>query len=593
MPDLFQAGARGDVAAVKAILARGADPNCRNFLSMTPLMLAAGAGQQGVVDTLLASGAQLDAESPYGTALTFAAMSNQGAVARALLAKGANPNPSRGDHLTIVTLASVNGDTELAKLVLARLPLVNAKDADGATALMAAARFGHVETAKLLLSRCATVDAADSHRWTALLFASANGQAEMAKLLLSRGANPNSRDSQGRTPLLLAASYSGDAATLKALIDKGADVRARDSKGRTALDILAWRGNQPLVAMLKGRGAPTGGRDLRPPTAAEAIGRGLSLIEHSTAAFQKATVCSSCHHQGLGLMATGLAKERGFRIDSAVETATIDRACRDFEAATPLLQKAVEVPELAKMVPSAEIGDLTPGVGFALAGVAAHGKATDPALAAIAVILGRQQFPDGHWQFGFPRVPIQSSFFTMTALAVRAVRAYAPDAQSSEVAERLSRAKSWLLSAPARTSEDRASRLLGLKWTGASPAEREKAVAEVLADQRADGGWAQLPELRSDAYATGLTLCALAQGGDLPATHEAYRRGVAFLLRTQDEDGSWFVNKRAMPANNYMDAGFPHGESQFISFGATAWATMALMLATDPPTQHAAGDRTE
>ena len=69
----------------------------------------------------------------------------------------------------------------------------------------------------------------------------------------------------------------------------------------------------------------------------------------------------------------------------------------------------------------------------------------------------------------------------------------------------------------------------------------------------------------------------------MPVTHEAYRRGVNFLLRTQDEDGSWYVSKRAMPANNYLDAGFPHGESQYISYGATAWATMALMLATEPP----------
>ena len=31
-----------------------------------------------------------------------------------------------------------------------------------------------------------------------------------------------------------------------------------------------------------------------------------------------------------------------------------------------------------------------------------------------------------------------------------------------------------------------------------------------------------------------------------------------------------------------FDAGFPYGESQFSSFNATCWATMALVLAVEP-----------
>ena len=199
------------------------------------------------------------------------------------------------------------------------------------------------------------------------------------------------------------------------------------------------------------------------------------------------------------------------------------------------------------------------------------------------------QAPDGHWQFGFARVPIQSSYVTMTALAVRVLQAYAPKAQAAEVAQRLQKAREWLLAVPAETTEDKASRLLGLKWAGASAAERRKAAAELLADQRADGGWTELPSLQSDAYATGQALFALAQAGELPVSDAAYHRGAQFLLRTQEEDGSWLVSKRAIPANNYFDAGFPHGESQFISHGATCWATMALLLTVDP---HAAGQQT-
>ena len=82
----------------------------------------------------------------------------------------------------------------------------------------------------------------------------------------------------------------------------------------------------------------------------------------------------------------------------------------------------------------------------------------------------------------------------------------------------------------------------------------------------------------TDAYATGLALVALAQAGDLPITDATYQRGLSFLLKSQQSDGSWFVKTRAIPTNPYFESGFPHGKSQFISYAATCWATMALTL---------------
>jgi hypothetical protein len=128
-----------------------------------------------------------------------------------------------------------------------------------------------------------------------------------------------------------------------------------------------------------------------------------------------------------------------------------------------------------------------------------------------------------------------------------------------------------------------------LKLAGATPEERAKALDELRATQRKDGGWAQLEGMHSDAYATGTALFALNQGGDIPVTDPVYQRGVKFLLRTQEDDGTWYVSKRAMPANNYFDTGFPYGQSQYISHQAASWATMALILAADaPPAQQQA-----
>ena len=102
-------------------------------------------------------------------------------------------------------------------------------------------------------------------------------------------------------------------------------------------------------------------------------------------------------------------------------------------------------------------------------------------------------------------------------------------------------------------------------------------------EQRADGGWAQLPTLASDAYATGEALVGLLDSGGIAPRDPAIRRGVRFLLQTQLADGSWFVQSRVIPLQPYFDAGFPHARNQFVSIAATNWATTALLAASRRP----------
>ncbi len=110
----------------------------------------------------------------------------------------------------------------------------------------------------------------------------------------------------------------------------------------------------------------------------------------------------------------------------------------------------------------------------------------------------------------------------------------------------------------------------------------DAARGELVRAQRSDGGWAQIPGLDSDAYATGLALYALHVGGRLPPSEPAYRRGVAFLLKDQIADGSWYVRTRALPFQPFFESGFPHGLDQWISAAASSWASMALLLAREP-----------
>jgi hypothetical protein len=69
---------------------------------------------------------------------------------------------------------------------------------------------------------------------------------------------------------------------------------------------------------------------------------------------------------------------------------------------------------------------------------------------------------------------------------------------------------------------------------------------------------------------------ALRQAG-VEAGAPAYRRGVAYLLRTQTPEGAWIVQTRSRPVQTFFDNGDPGGKHQFISFAATGWAVQALL----------------
>ena len=149
------------------------------------------------------------------------------------------------------------------------------------------------------------------------------------------------------------------------------------------------------------------------------------------------------------------------------------------------------------------------------------------------------------------------------------------------------RAADWLMKAQPETTQDRAFQLLGLGWAGVKADNQiiRAGVSGLRRKQRADGSWAQLPSLESDAYATGQALVALRQAGGIAVADPSFKRGIEFLLKTQLEDGSWYVKTRAIPIQPYFESGFPHGRDQWISAAATNWASTALALTGAPKTR--------
>jgi hypothetical protein len=205
---------------------------------------------------------------------------------------------------------------------------------------------------------------------------------------------------------------------------------------------------------------------------------------------------------------------------------------------------------------------------------------------ALVQYLTLKQFRDGHWKPTLFRPPINDSDFTITAITVKDLQSYAIPGRAHELNARILKARDWLAANTPRTTEDRTFQILGLSWSG----DRQKTIIRLTQSlvrlQHEDGGWSQLLTRPSDAYATGEVLVALLQSSLAPRYRRNIRRGIELLLRTQQDDGSWFVESRSMPLQPYFESGFPHLRSQFISCAATSWATLAMLTYEDQRNLH-------
>jgi ankyrin repeat protein len=301
-----------------------------------------------------------------------------------------------------------------------------------------------------------------------------------------------------------------------------------------------------------------------------ASAKALKLVQHSQVVWYKKQVCTSCHHQLLPEIPINLARERGVPVDETI--------ARDTTASAFAYLRDLDL-----QVQGYDYIDVLFD-GWALYAADVAGVGPSLASAASAQFIASRQLPDGSWPTMDNRPPQSYSRFTTTAVCAQALTRYLPEQFKEEKEARVRRAREWLLKSQPRTTEDATFRLLGLLWTGADEKARQKAARQLVAEQRGDGGWAQLPALASDAYATGEVLFALHKAVGLPANDASYQRGVSFLLKTQESDGSWRIKSRLHPpapvSPPFVNVEFPPFQhDQFISIMGTTWAATALMQA--------------
>jgi uncharacterized protein len=275
-------GRHSDV--VKLLIEHGADVRTPSKGGFTPLMFAARSGDLPSARLLLEAGASVDVGTrDAGTPLVVASASGHEALAIWLLDRGANPNAADGNGITALHNAVQRGLTslvgtryddtyrvqppnmpQLARALLARGANPNARIAANDPRGPDGTPFGMKDA-------------------TPFFLAAVSGDGPLMRLLATSGADPRLAAENNVTPLIAAArsactgscEFKASGANLeldpaveqaaldavKVAVEFGADVKAADRDGYTPLHMAAFIGAVSIVTFLVDRGAAVDARN--------------------------------------------------------------------------------------------------------------------------------------------------------------------------------------------------------------------------------------------------------------------------------------------------------------------------------------------
>jgi ankyrin repeat protein len=251
---------KGDVAAARTALAAGEKLE-EEWQQKTPLMCAAEAGHEDVLEVLLAAGARVDHASGHDgewTALRYAARAGQAAMVERLLSAGADASIGADSwEGSLAHLAARRADTSVVEL-LARhnLPLDLDSQKVGGTPLCVAAYGNNENVVAALLAHGARIDARGELGRTALHLAAQAGHAKVVRLLLDHGAQRELADRLGRNPVHLACEEGHDnvidaLSWDAALRDWSPSLFRADAHGWTPLAVASALGRARCVQALR------------------------------------------------------------------------------------------------------------------------------------------------------------------------------------------------------------------------------------------------------------------------------------------------------------------------------------------------------
>eukprot|EP00803_Ostreobium_quekettii_P008389 evm.model.scf_1625.2 EVM.evm.TU.scf_1625.2 scf_1625:30458-31291(-) len=254
------------------LIEKGADVNAVGGINqLPPLWDAIVTNSVPVAEALLDAGADIDYRDPFdgATTLIFAIRLRSPAVARLLIARGANTDLTDIDGKSALYFASKSGPEDIVVALLEAGADPEIADRKGVTPLIAAATKGKANIVEALLGNGADPTRAAKNGATALHQTSLRlgvDAKRMASLLLEAGADGEGHAKGGLTPLMFAAGYGNVGVARVLLYEGGVDVDAKSGKGKTAADLVCEceeRGQKLFAKCPKGACARGGAAELR------------------------------------------------------------------------------------------------------------------------------------------------------------------------------------------------------------------------------------------------------------------------------------------------------------------------------------------
>lgn len=224
LPDAIE---HRDTAAIRKLLATGADVNAAQADGTTALHWASFHDDAETVSVLLRAGAKANAVNRYGVPPLAAACTNGNAlIVKRLLEAGADANAELKGGETMLMLAARAGHVDVVRALLARGAKVDARERLGQTAVMWAAAEGHTAVVRGLLEAKADLHAAAESGHEAFFYAVRGGHQETVRALLAAGADAKALMRSAKAPRvspLSLALLNGHFDLAIALVDAGAD----------------------------------------------------------------------------------------------------------------------------------------------------------------------------------------------------------------------------------------------------------------------------------------------------------------------------------------------------------------------------------
>lgn len=324
---------------------------------------------------------------------------------------------------------------------------------------------------------------------------------------------------------------------------------------------------RPLVAILAVVLLPLGALANDPvPGVTETINRGLAFLAKDNLTWKETRKCAECHHAPFTIWALNEGKKLGYAVD---EKALAELT--DWVIGKEYLDRLIQKPAKQEPAKQEQVEINQAPLLLALGIEAGDAKANHEGLKMMLASVLSDQGRDGAWKRTEVR-PIASSPETLTTLALLALSApNAPDLGKEGKAAQEKGLK-WLQLAKSDDELQAAAlRLILWRRLGLPDAEWKPLAQQLRSAQNSDGGWSQITKAKSDAYATGQALYALAEAGAKP-DDDVVRRAQAFLAKTQQQDGGW-----AMTSRGILPSGKVATKLEPITHAGSAWAVMGLI----------------